>query len=251
MNHKSCSLEAFRQRKAREMIQERISEKVDYFRFEVLPRYRDYFAQCDGYRIELEDVSVVIAVSDHRPVNVALDFPRSRFRLHDVLDWLAVNRICCGCWGDEQVISQAGPVVEAVCWDEYYLILLLQGQGRLNTADIESRAIPEPEKLVFIGSNERIYCDFDEEPDKIQFHIVMNGRVLDEIPYLEFDKEKDIIIVNDVFVVADYMDVFEDGLALFLYGQPEPLLMQTSLSGQITIDIIPDGADGRLITVKC
>lgn len=90
-----------------------------------------------------------------------------------------------------------------------------------------------------------------EKNCEIQMEINVNGKRAPAMPRLDINRQTDVLVVNGLFIYADYMDVFEDCLAFFLEGNPEPIIIQFSQDKAVRIDIEEDGSGNRLIEVSC
>lgn len=195
-----------------------------YYEYCFIPDYelKFHFLHCEA--VQLADVFVNLIELKTKPVMVSLLFPK-REKLEDILNWLETYRIA---FNEKNAggyrLTNAGRIVEGVLYKGLPLVLYTKGR-RVLTYDPSSfvevtEAYGQYREVVNLSKRH------PHEPRELlaKVRVFLNGERLHKFSRVFFDMSKDTLIVNGAFVVADYMDTFDDSIGFFRENDVLPVL---------------------------
>lgn len=233
--------------KKRENFKKNIREYEDRYEYCLISEYEEKYNQCEAHSIQLGDVYPVVLETEGRMVIASVEFYKKQFDINQIITWLDLVNIYFGKLGQgKHVINHFGKLRDGLLFKGNLIISFYKGNSSKEINPNNFKEITS----AFI-SNPQVIDTSKSKPVKDGLTIKVNGERIREIPRIEFDISKDIILSNGNLIVADYLEEYCEGIGFYKDEDPSiPIVFFLDYDTTIEIQIIPKKSGGKVCIIE-
>lgn len=192
---------------------ERFREFDDYLEYCLVPEYEEHFDRFRAHAIQLENAFVNIVEAGDRTVLVSIQFPKSVFTISTAQEWLTQYKLDFRPEPEEEhTIRGVGEIVCGVRFRGKPVVLYTKGHRQLSYRPGDFPEITDTyvqyHKIVNTATAREV-------KPRSKPTIILNGKVVDKVPHIDFDLSQDLILSNGHVMVADYIDDYFGGVGFY------------------------------------
>lgn len=218
-----------------------IREFEDRYEYCFIMDYEERYLDFEVHAIPLLDVQVVLLEIKEKIELAAIEFYKSNFNIEQIITWIQYEDIYFG--NREKVnhtIKRCDRVLEGIKFKGNVIAAYRKGNKSV-TLDIN-----DYDEITEIYNVQFNKVDTTKSK-KLQsgLSIILNGELVNEIPRLDFEGNKDMLISNGNLIKADYIDEYCGGIGIFRYDNKSvPIVSFVDTNTTVYIDLYEkeDGA---------
>jgi hypothetical protein len=237
----------------KEIMNKRINGRIRWFdglyEYCIIDNYENRFGEYESHGVLIGGVYAILLVTDKRMVFASIQFPQERFTVESIIEWLDTHKIVFLDRGDTSSASQGcTDVIERVKFAGCSVILCKKdeddcGPGRIVNIQESTGYTVNEEQFTYSGAEiPTVHCG--------GMAVVLDGEILEEIPVLEFDPSRDIIIVNGSVIAADCIDKYRHTMGFYNSEdkqKPVAFILDADTVVNIEIDVRDDGSRACIV----
>jgi sRNA-binding regulator protein Hfq len=238
------NISQLRMKRAKKEKEELLREFEDYYEYCFIKdyemRYDDFMAQA----IQIQDIFINLLELKGKTTMVSIMFPKS-YNLHEIVEWLDSYTVSFNekdAYG--YFISNAHEIEDSMLFKGNPIVLASRGQEKIYFETKNLIEITDQYKNYHEIVNTVLAKDVDLFNSPLRQRLFLNNEEITEVPRIDFDLSRDEIYVNGVFIAADYMDEYCNGLAI--YREADSLLPIVFFVGEedisISLEELEDGS---------
>ncbi|MFP4698512.1 MAG: hypothetical protein ACLFMO_07380 [Eubacteriales bacterium] len=225
---------------------DKMVEYPEYYEYETIQSYEEWFDDLDIHTIPLGGVSVNINKLKKQKVLTSILFNKEKFSIEAALEWLDIYNVALS---DEVEVENASEVIDFVRFEGKNLICYKKGRHILTIDEEKAIEVTKEyetyQKYVDSKQSKRVnrsdqmiiyWCEEKEQ----------HKMLLEDFQRLEFD-ENDVILCNGLKVDVDYIDLYDiKTLGFYKYTKDQAIAIIEDINTDIYINIHKD-INGRSI----
>jgi hypothetical protein len=216
-----------------EQLAKQMREFQDRFEYCFIQAYEEEYEGFDIHAIPMDNVNIVLIEVNSELKLAGVEFEKSHFTIEQVVTWLKQMNVFIGSKKNtSHVIEDGHQILGAFKFTGHVLALYRKGKEILEI---------NPDKLIEITEKFGLeYQNVDTQKSKGLKHgltILLNNKIMPEVPRLEFDRKNDMVISNGNLLKIDYIDAYEDGIGFFRFDESEPIAVILDRQTTVKIDV--------------
>lgn len=227
----------------------KIREFEDTYEYCFVMDYEEKYLDFEVHAVPLTNVQVVLLEIEEKFELASIEFSKSNFNIEQVITWVQCEDIY---FGDRKkgnhMIDRCSRILEGIKFKGNVIAVYEKGNKSV-TADINN----------FDEITEKYNVQFDKidttKSKKLQkgLSLILNGELVNEIPRIDFKRNKDMLISNGNLITADYIDEYSGGIGIYRYDDESvPIVSFIDTNTTVYIDLYEkvDGAQVCVIEYK-
>lgn len=223
-----------------------IREFEDRYEYCLIMDYEDKCLDFEIHAVPLSDVQVVLLEIDEKVELASVEFSKSNFNIEQIVTWIQSEEIYFGDRKKAKHIIDRYSGIQAGIKFKGNVIALYEKGNKTVTLDTDNfHEITETFNVEF-------YKIDTTKSKKLQngLSIILNGDLVNQIPRIDFERPKDMLISNGNLIKADYIDEYCGGIGIYRYDETEPIISFIDANTTVYIDLYKKTNGAQLCVIE-
>lgn len=228
-----------------EGITNNIREFEDRYEYCFIMDYEEKYSDFEVNAIPLLDIQVVLLEIDEKLELACIEFPKSNFNIEQIITWIQCENVYFGNREKaNHTIERCGRLLKGIKFKGNVIAIYEKGNKSI-TLDINN----------YDEITETYNFEFNKidttKSKKLQngLSIILNGQLVNEIPRIDFERDKDFLISNGNLIIADYIDDYCGGIGIYRHEDTSlPIVFFIDTNTTVYIDLY-EKEDGSQVCI--